>query len=150
MVGASAGQPENVLKVNDNTGGQVHCVGCAIGDSITMSIDQPSMNAAPADFVIFGRFGVPMGDEAYAVPGVQGDMTMIPAAMAPWAVPYLFTLVSSIGPMPGGQHFLSGPAPWSFTLPSGFAFPVEFTLEGVIMEDAFTASKTNAVIVRVH
>ena len=100
--------------------------------------------------MIFGRIGVPMGDETYPIAGVKGDMTLIPAPMIPSAIPMLFTLASSVGPVGGGQVFQTGPAPWSYTMVGGINFPMEFTLEGIIMEDATTPAKTNAVIVRVH
>ena len=77
------------------------------------------------------RFGVPMGDETHAIPGLNGDMAVIPAPLVPFAIPSFFTFVSSVGPMPGGQVVLSGPAPFNLTIPGGIGVPLELTVEGM-------------------
>ena len=72
-----------------------------------------------------------------------------PGSPRPWAVPYLFTLATSVPGLPGGG-VVTGPTPWSASAPAGVPVPIEFALQGVLVDGPNRVAATNAVLVRVR
>ena len=150
-VGASAGGPFDVLTVNGSSGGASRTETIYIGGPITIAVAQPPFNPIPASFVVFGALGFPMPNDIYATS--FGSLCFAPSPVYP-SFPGLFTLANSFSGFSVNPPELvpATPAPWSFSMPQGIGFPAQFTLQGVIDDNAPATSNlavTNGIRVDV-
>ena len=144
-VGAGVGGPFDVLRVNGSTGDYFRTVSTFTYDPITISVDQPTTNPMPADFLIFGlvgppdpnfNFGTPFGTICFPVDSF-------------FHLPWTFVLADTLQ-MNSDAILPSAPAPWTTVLPFGIPFPATVVLQGFIVEDStvFTGvSVTNGVVI---
>ncbi len=144
------GQEEIHLTVNGGVGGPARRVDLEVGTSFSFEIAQPTGNAVPAGFVIFGQIGAPAETDVISLPNAIGDFTIYPVPLVPWAQPLVFTLASSLGPVVGGEILPATLAPWNFQVSGGLNFQTTFTLQGVIEDGAGNLKATNGLIVRVR
>ena len=142
-VGVPQGMPQSNLLVNSDEGPLIRV---ALGQNIEVRVLQPSTNPNPANFLVFGAFGA--ATQATEFGSGIGTLCFPPSVGLP--NPGLFLLASSFAPATG----LVGatPAPWSWTLVSGIAFPATFSFQGLIVQSAGGGQNlgiTNGMIVEV-
>ncbi len=146
-IGAALGNIEDLLLVNGTTGGSTRRIDLDGGETFSISLSQPSTNANPANFAIFGRVDVPQDTESYPLFNM-GNICLVPRPLV-LAFPELFTLTST-SPMPGGEILPASFAPWAYSVSGGLSFPLSFTLQAVVAETAMSTKVANAILVRVR
>ncbi len=139
------GQPIDCLLVNSSGGNVRRQIHVTPGSLITVEVIQPPTSPQPANFLIWGRLGVPRPTEVLSVYFAGGQMAFSPQIIAP-GNPLLFTLTNSYDPPPISGLVASTPTPWAG---SGFAlpFPATLTLQGLIETGGGNVRITNAVVV---
>ncbi len=149
-VGAAAGGPYDILKMNGTSGGIMRHLEVAIGTSSTLEMDQPPHLIGPLQFSIFGIIGEANFDSVINVPLGIGDMMFAPAPMIPFLHPSFFTLASSVGQL--GFYaplFSATPTPWNSGFGPAIPFPLKITIQGIIEEAPGVFAPTNALIFEV-
>ncbi len=146
-VGASAGGPFDVLKINNSAGGPLRFVGASVGSPFTLQMDPVPTTANPVFFAVFGTLFFPMPTDLYTLPGI-GTMNVSPCFAAP-NNPNLFLLTNNFPISLGCQQLMgSTVTPWAATIPASFIpFPIAFTLQGIIIDPSSPTqlSVTNAI-----
>ena len=147
-VEASLGASVDVLLVDGQAGDATRSLRIPSSTSFTVQLSPATMTPNPR-FVIWGELG-PRDGRAY-VSTPLGAMCIVPHLLEPSSLTR-FTLANSIAPDPLALQSPS-PGPWSVTFFNGVAFPLVFTLQGVL-EDSTSAtcgySVTNAVTVAIE
>ena len=120
-----------------------------LGSAATITLAQPATNPFPANFVLWGRLGMPVLGDVFVNP--QLALCFQPAHLNP-TDPTLFVLANSFAP--DALAFLPqpGPAPFAYTTPT-VPVPAEFTLQALVVDQAGasnTIASTNAVTLRVQ
>lgn len=149
-VGTDLGGPFDVLEVNASAGGNMRRVDLAVNTPLTFDMLQPPTTTLPSDFLLFGTVGVPTIADGTPL-GLHGDFVFVPGSdTTATSIGQTFLLATSLPTFPGAIQLLPGqPTPWSSTVP-GSPLPVEFTLQGLIVETPTTVKTTNALVVRIQ
>ena len=142
-----AGEPVDLLTVNGSAGGFFRRVPTFSFDPLTITVSQPPMNSAPAGHLVMGTFGLPDGSEATPTPV---GAICFPVVVGPIQPPGIFTLSNTFGPIPA-PLVVASPTPWTYFRPTGAPFPVDVTLQGVVVRSnaPFSFAITNAVTIAV-
>ncbi|MEE9394956.1 MAG: VCBS repeat-containing protein [Planctomycetota bacterium] len=142
------GDREDVLFVNGSAGGGARRVDLSPLESFQVEVAQPSANATPARFVLFGVIARPRFHDAFPLPLGLGAMAFPPCALLPSAEPTLFVVADTIGGMACTPLVVASPAPWS-VLAGGIAFSASYTLQAVIEEQPGQLKVSNGILIRV-
>ena len=137
------GEKMDLLEVNDSSGGFGRSVNIGFSSPITVALRQPPSNPIPANFSLFGTFGTSYPTDVYVLPFNLGSLCFPPSVLGPMAAPFSFLLADTYG-IPGALA-PSNPTPWTITNPTGFAFPLQLTLQGWIEKTPGSIALTNAV-----
>jgi hypothetical protein len=117
-----------------------------IGGSITLGVSQPPSNPNPADFIIWGGYGIPAPQDVFSTP--YGNMCFPPSTLLPY--PGLFVVASTFGL---GAIVPALPTPYTHSAPAGVPAPLTIVMQGMIVHQAAAANNlaiTNAVVLRVQ
>ncbi len=131
--------PQDLLTVENSTGGLTRTVPLATWQPFTVSLQSPSTFGPGAPYVMLmslapspGAIGTDLGFGPMCIPLILGPLDFV------WADTFgLFVPL-----------FPAGPAPFSFPIPAGIiTFPFEFTLQAVVATSLspFSLGITNAV-----
>lgn len=148
-VGASAGGPFDLLRINGRTGNG-HRVNVAMNQSITIDLLQPPTVPYSTGLVIYGFLGVPTELDVVTIPFDIGDLSFPPCPFDP-ADPRLFVVADDFGfgcaPLLG-----AGGTPWTLSLPAGLGFPTDITFQAIVgdLSATYGIAKTNAVLMSVR
>jgi len=149
-LGASSGGPFDVLNVNGSGGGVQRRADIGVGQSLSLSMNQPPTTVVPADFIIFGYVGIPLVTDSLFLPYIGSPFVFTPCDLAPSQAPVLFTVAAS-GPFSNcGMLLPATRTPWTFVLPGGVPVPGLFTLQAVCEESSLVLKSTNAVTIRIQ
>lgn len=147
------GGVENSLTINNSDGWAYRRIDINKFDPITLRVEQPTVNYAPARFILWGYATVPPPAAQFSF-GVIGSMTFTPYHLAV-GTPGLFTIANSFGPDPFGVVVpIAFPAPWSVTMNSGLPISAIVTVQGMIeispVPSIASLRFTNAILLEVH
>lgn len=142
----SGSVPYQPLRVNGSTGGFTRRVAIPAFEPITIAVLNEPAASANAPFVLWGTFGTPTVNDT--VTGPLGSLCFFPASAAP-GVPWLFTIANSLFPDPTAILGATA-APWSLSIPSGVPYPLDFTIQGLMLDTTGQPRVTNAVLVSVY
>ncbi|MEE9394008.1 MAG: hypothetical protein V3W41_16025 [Planctomycetota bacterium] len=145
VVADAGNQAEDILFVNGSEGRGARHISVDKTEPLFFEMQQPSVNSSPAGFLVFGRLGAPAESHVVNLPSQIGDFAIRPAALHPFDG-LLFTLASSLGPMPGGEVLPAFAAPWSYLVPA-LNIEATFTLQAVVETAPGVLKPTNAIIV---
>jgi hypothetical protein len=143
--GAGLGGPYDVLTLNGTPGLPSRIVDVAIGAPITLGVSQPPSNTNPADFIIWGGFGIPASQDTFPTP--YGYMCFPPSSLLPY--PGLFVVANSFGP----AIIPATPAPFTHSSAGGVPTPLTVVMQGMIVHQSVAANNiaiTNAIVLRVQ
>jgi hypothetical protein len=140
-----AGGFASTLTVNGQDGAATNRrVHVPLGSSFTIAVAQPPANATPANFILWGWFGVPDPSFYYTIPGV-GQMCFTPCEANP-GLGLGFTIASSYGPTGCGALVLAPAAPFALFVPS-LPFPLlDLTMQAVEESSPGVLRPTNALV----
>lgn len=142
------GQPMDVLLVNSSAGNGRRNLHLAPGAFFGLEVLQPQTNPQPANFLLWGRLGVPTPGELFPIYFAGGAMAFAPHVVAP-SNPLLFTLTNSYEPPPVSGIVASSPAPWSIGAVA-LPFPATMTLQGLIETGNGQVRITNALVISTY
>jgi hypothetical protein len=140
------GGPEDVFRINFQTGGAARRVDIPVGGTILPQMVTPSLSPGPAPFVIFGTVGVPTSSDQVILPLLIGTMCFHVSILDP-TNPALFILADNL--TNGPALLPSTPTNW-IAVVGGLTSPVQVTLQGIILEDGVQLRTTNAIILNVQ
>ncbi|MCA9321214.1 MAG: right-handed parallel beta-helix repeat-containing protein [Planctomycetes bacterium] len=147
----AAGQPADLLTVGGQTGGSLRRLEFAVPAPFSVEMALPPGHPGGAPFVIFGAAARADYTSPVTLPLGLGTMSFVPCALAPYFQPFLFTLANNAGGLPCPAILPSQPAPWASGVVGFLPFPMEFTLQGLIVTDAMgSIGITNGIVVLVR
>lgn len=143
--GVGLGGPHNTLTINGTDGLPTRIIDVSVGSPITLGVSQPPSNPNPADFIIWGGFGIPALQDVFSTP--YGNMCFPPSSLLPY--PGLFVVASTFS----SAIVPATPAPFTYTSPAGVPTPLTVVMQGVIVQQSAVVNNlaiTNAVVLRVQ
>ena len=143
----SLGNPENLLTANQSFGNPARLVPVRLGAAFSLEVATPSLNIQAAQFVCFGTLGIPGRQDLFPIGFLGADFSFVPASVDP-SNSSLFTLANSFDPLNDGLA-PGAPTPWSVVSP-GFAFPLTFTLQALILDDQGQFGISNVLVVAIR
>ncbi len=138
------GMLEDTVTINGGTGTPGRIFHTSPTQGFFLNILNPSLNASPAQFIIYGTLGIPSPADGFPLLFAGGSMAFTPFDADP-TNPSLFILADNIAQNPVAI-VPATLAPWSLVVPP-LGMPVTFTLQGAIQGSQGTFRITNAIVV---
>lgn len=145
--GTGAAGQEAVLRVAGSPGGPARRVVLPQGTPALLGMQAASSSGTAPGFALLGHLGVPGAPDAVTVAGVGTLCTGIPGSGPSGA--QVLLVADTFGGALGTGLFPASGLPWGVQVP-GASFPVEVTLQGVVVTGPGTLEITNALVLEVR